>query len=231
MIRPAQPEDAEPVIALIHAAYRGYVPRLGRDPQPMTDDYAALIAAGEVFVLETEATLAGVLVVQEPESNTMLVRTVGVAPGRQQRGLGTQLMAYAERLADERDLSRVRLYTNEVMEGTARLYARLGYVETSRDGPAGKQVIYMAKEVPSGRTPWFDHIVTDSGVCFGKVRIAGTRHYIDHLLGMIEGGFSFDDILSDYPDLKREELEAMMGFVREVVASKRNGLEGEHRNG
>ena len=231
MIRPAQPSDAGPVAALIQAAYGGYAPLLGRDPQPMTDDYAALIAAGEVFVLEVERVLAGVLVVQEPEWGTMLVRTVGIAPGRQGRGLGTQLMAYAEEIADARDLRRMRLYTNQVMDGTARLYARLGYVETHRDGPGGRQIIYMGKEVPQGRTPWFDSIVTDPDVCFGKVRIAGTRHYIDHLLGLIESGCSFDDILADYPDLKREELKAMMGFVRDTVASKRNGLKGEHRNG
>lgn len=230
MIRPGQPADTEAVTALIHAAYDGYVPLLGRDPQPLTDDYAALIAAGEVFVLEEDGMLAGVLVVQEPEPGTMLVRTVGIAPDRQRRGLGTRLMAYAEELADGRDLSRMHLYTNEVMDGTARLYARLGYAEARRDGTDGRQVIYMAKEVPLGRTSWFDGIVTDPTICFGKVRIAGTRRYIDFLLGMIEGGASFDDILADYPDLKREELKAMMGFVRDTVASKRNALKGEHRN-
>ena len=73
MTRPAQPQDVEAVTALIHVAYRGYVPLLGRDPQPLTDDYAALIAAGEVFALEMEGMLAGVLVVQEPEWGVMLV--------------------------------------------------------------------------------------------------------------------------------------------------------------
>lgn len=40
------------------------------------------------------------------------------------------------------------------------------------------------------RTPWDGIIVTDDDTCMGKARIAGTRMYIDHLLGLIEGGYS-----------------------------------------
>lgn len=77
------------------------------------------------------------------------------------------------------------------------------------------------------RTPWDGVIVTDAEVCFGKPRIAGSRHYIDHFLAMIEGGSSFDEIEADYPEVKREELQAMMGFVRDLVAAKRNRLKSE----
>ncbi len=80
------------------------------------------------------------------------------------------------------------------------------------------------------RTPWDGIIVTDADICFGKVRIAGTRHYIDHLLGIIEAGGSFNDILEDYPDLTTAQLAAMMGFVRDMVAAKRNRLKGERHN-
>ena len=78
------------------------------------------------------------------------------------------------------------------------------------------------------RTPWDGVIVTDPEVCMGKPRIAGTRHYIDHLLAQIEVGRSFDDLLSDYPDLQRGQLEAMIGFVRDLAAAKRNKLKSEH---
>ena len=231
MIRQAQPADAEAVTTLIGAAYGGYVTFLGRNPQPMDDDYAALIAAEQVFVLEDGDELLGVLVVQQPDDFELLVRTVGIAPAHQGKGLGTRLMAYAEQVASDRDISRLRLYTNEVMDGTARLYTRLGYAETRREGPEGRQVIYMAKEVPFDRTPWYGVIVTDPDTCFGKVRITGTRHYIDFLLAMIEGGCSFDEILSDHPQLERTQLKAMMGFVRDLVAAKRNGLKGDRRHG
>ena len=79
----------------------------------------------------------------------------------------------------------------------------------------------------SDRTPWDGVIVTDPEVCFGKPRIVGTRHYIDHILAKIEAGNSFDDVLVDYPELEREQLQAMMGFVRDLVAAKRNKLKSE----
>ena len=80
------------------------------------------------------------------------------------------------------------------------------------------------------RTPWDGIIVTDDDTCMGKVRIAGTRHYLDHLLARIESGGSFDDLLADFPNLKRNQLQAMMGFTRDLVAAKRNRLKGEHSN-
>ena len=80
------------------------------------------------------------------------------------------------------------------------------------------------------RTPWDGVIVTDSEICMGKARFAGTRHYIDHLLAQMEGGRSFSQILDDYPELKREQLMAMMSFLRDLVAAKRNKLKSE-RNG
>jgi GNAT superfamily N-acetyltransferase len=145
-MRQAQPSDASAVSELIHAAYALYVPRLGRDPQPMTDDYAMLIEAGEVWVLDGAAGLDGVLVIQKADAS-LLIRTVGIAPHRQRQGLGSRLMAEAERLAAEADIRTLRLYTNEVMTGNVELYERLGYAETHRSGPTGKQVIYMTKEL------------------------------------------------------------------------------------
>ncbi|MBX9880999.1 MAG: DUF433 domain-containing protein [Sphingomonas sp.] len=77
------------------------------------------------------------------------------------------------------------------------------------------------------RTPWDGIIVTDPEVCMGKVRIAGTRLYIDLLLAMIEGGANFDEIIKTYPGVTKAELMAMMGFVRDLVAAKRNRLKGD----
>ena len=67
-------------------------------------------------------------------------------------------------------------------------------------------------------------------IFFGKPRIAGTRHHIDHLLAQIEGGRSIVDLLADYPDLQRGQLEAMMGFVRDLVAGKRNKLRSDRND-
>jgi GNAT superfamily N-acetyltransferase len=146
LIRLASFFDERSIVALIDAAYRDYIPKLGRDPQPMTDDYAVLIAAGEVWVLDGSSALDGVLVVQRQE-DCLLVRTVGIAPTCQRQGLGSRLMGEVERMAAEADIRTLRLYTNEMMTGNVELYERLGYTETHRTGPEGKQVIYMTKEL------------------------------------------------------------------------------------
>jgi ribosomal protein S18 acetylase RimI-like enzyme len=146
LIRLASLFDERSIVALIDAAYRDYIPKLGRDPQPMTDDYAALIEAGEVWVSDGKTALEGVLVVQKAEDQ-LLVRTVGIAPACQRQGLGSRLMEEVERMAAEADIRTLRLYTNEAMTGNVELYERLGYAETHRSGPTGKQVIYMTKEL------------------------------------------------------------------------------------
>jgi GNAT superfamily N-acetyltransferase len=144
VIRPALPSDAADVGALIIAAYQGYVARLGKNPQPMDDDYTLLIADGQVWVMESDGELAGVLVCQKAEDH-LLIRTVGITPERQRTGFGSSMMKHAEQIAKDSGVSVLRLYTNETMTGNAELYARLGYHETHRKGPEGKQVIYMTK--------------------------------------------------------------------------------------
>jgi ribosomal protein S18 acetylase RimI-like enzyme len=146
VIRLASPLEVGLITVFIDAAYRDYIPRLGREPQPMTDDYTALIAAGEVWVLDGSSALDGVLVVQMQE-DYLLIRTVGIAPTCQRQGLGTRLMGEAERLAKAADICTLRLYTNEVITGNVELYERLGYTETHRTGSEGKHVIYMTKEL------------------------------------------------------------------------------------
>ena len=47
---PDLPEGA--LARIVAQAYEIYVPRLGKKPGPMLDDYAARIAAGEAFVVE-----------------------------------------------------------------------------------------------------------------------------------------------------------------------------------
>ena len=50
MPRLARPGEAEALRDLVRAAYAHYVPRLGREPFPIPDDYAARIRAGQAWV-------------------------------------------------------------------------------------------------------------------------------------------------------------------------------------
>ena len=51
VIRRARPEDRAAVEAIVRDAYSIYIPRIGKPPGPMLDDYGKLIAEGAVSVL------------------------------------------------------------------------------------------------------------------------------------------------------------------------------------
>src|SRR5215216_1043244 len=92
-MRAARPEDDAAVGELVRAAYSKYVGRMGKEPAPMLEDYAALIRAGEVWVLAEGGEVLGVLVIR-PAEDHMFLGNVAVAPGHQGRGLGHELVTF-----------------------------------------------------------------------------------------------------------------------------------------
>lgn len=110
----------------------------------MLDDYAALIGNRHVHVLCDEGGVCGVLVLF-PDDHAMLLDNVAVHPGKQGRGYGRALIAYAEKTARERGLRTIRLYTNEAMVENIALYESLGFVETHRAEESGFNRVYMTK--------------------------------------------------------------------------------------
>jgi len=132
--------------ALVRAAYAPWVPVIGREPFPMTDDYPARVAAGEAWLLETDQGLEGALVLED-EPDALLLDNIAVAPGSQGRGHGLTLMAFAEAEARRRGYATIRLYTNELMTTNIALYARHGYVETHRAEGAGFRRVFMEKHL------------------------------------------------------------------------------------
>lgn len=144
--RPALPEDAEAIRALVRAAYAKYIPRLGREPAPMNDDYAARIAAGQAWVLEDGGALAGALILED-EPGALLLYNIAVAPAAQGKGVGKRLVAFTEAEARRRGYALLRLYTNELMVENVAMYPRLGFTETHRGSEAGHRRVYFEKRV------------------------------------------------------------------------------------
>ena len=110
----------------------------------MLDDYAALIGAGRVHVIDKGGTVLAILVLI-PEPDAMLLDNVAVAPEGQGAGLGRTLLQFAERSAREAGYERIKLYTNEAMTENIALYTRLGYAETHRVEEKGLKRVYMVK--------------------------------------------------------------------------------------
>jgi ribosomal protein S18 acetylase RimI-like enzyme len=143
-IRIACAADAASVQAIVDAAYRSYITRIGKPPGPMLDDYAQRIADGQVWILTDASELVGILVLVET-SGGLLLDNIAVAPGQQGKGHGRMLLDFAETQAKRRGWNEIRLYTNLRMTENIALYRRIGYVETARVSEKGFDRVYMVK--------------------------------------------------------------------------------------
>ncbi|MGX1157862.1 GNAT family N-acetyltransferase [Streptomyces albogriseolus] len=142
-IRPAVAADVPAVKAVVDAAFRPYVARIGVVPVPMEADHAANVAAGRVFVAElpddggTGPVRVAGLVVLEPRTDHLYLDTVAVRPDAQGAGLGRLLLEFTEARAPALGLPEIRLFTNAMMWENQTIYPRLGYetVERRVTGP------------------------------------------------------------------------------------------------
>ncbi|MBR0672022.1 GNAT family N-acetyltransferase [Neoroseomonas soli] len=149
--RRARPEEAAALRDLVRAAYAEWVPTVGREPMPMTDDYAARIAADQAWVVEEAGRLVGALILEDTKDG-LLLDNIAVAPEARGRGLGGALMAFTEAEARRRGHARVWLYTNEMMTTNIARYLRLGFTETHREEQAGFRRVFMERRLsPPGQ--------------------------------------------------------------------------------
>jgi GNAT superfamily N-acetyltransferase len=145
-IRRARREEAGAVAAIVDAAYRHYIPRIGKPPGPMLDDYDKRTAAGEVWVLTDDGGIKGILVLEETADGCLL-DNIAVLPERQGKGDGRALLEFAEAEARRRGWNEIRLYTHVMMTENIGLYQRIGYVETGRVTEKGFDRVYMTKRL------------------------------------------------------------------------------------
>lgn len=141
--------DLPAVVSLTTAAYAPYTALLGAPPMPVTEDYAPRIERGEVWLLESGAELAG-LIVLERHADHVMIFSVAVSPAFQGKKLGIALLDFADEQTQSWGLPEVRLYTNSRMERNIALYTAYGFRETGRRAHPyrpGWIVVDMAKPV------------------------------------------------------------------------------------
>ena len=140
--RPATAADLPAIREVVGAAYARYLSRMDRPPAPMLADYGAAVDGGQLWV--TGQPVAG-LIELTAAGDTLHVANVAVHPGSQGTGLGRLLMDFAERRAILLGLTRLSLYTNEVMTENQAIYTHLGYREVGRRAEDGCRRVYMEK--------------------------------------------------------------------------------------
>ena len=60
---------------------------------------------------------------------------------------------------------------------------------------------------------WQQRITLDPAVRSGKPCIKGTRITVYDVLEYLAGGMSEDEILNDFPDLRRDDIRAILAFA------------------
>lgn len=137
-IRLATAADVTAVKTVTDAAFRPYIDRIGRTPQPMEADHAANVAAGLVHVIGHAGNPAVIgLVVVEARPGHLYLDTVAVHPDAHGQGVGRALLHFVDEHARALGLPEVRLYTNALMWENQKIYPRYGYevVERRTEGP------------------------------------------------------------------------------------------------
>jgi ribosomal protein S18 acetylase RimI-like enzyme len=145
-LRLATAADLPAIKTLIDAAYAKYLTRMDKPPGPMLRDYGPSVEAGTTWV--TGSPITAVLTLY-PGDDHLLIENIAVHPGAQGRGLGRAMMSFAEQEAGRRGLTRMALFTHEVMTENQAIYARLGYAEVERRAEDGYRRVYMEKRLPS----------------------------------------------------------------------------------
>lgn len=147
--RRAEAADAEAIAACVRHAYARYAGRLPLAPKPVLADYGAVIRETMTWVLSHPSHgVVGVLVlIGKPDH--LLLDNVAVEPEWQGNGLGRRLLELAETEARRLGFGEIRLYTNALMVENRALYARVGYVEYERREVAGRDTVFMRKQLPA----------------------------------------------------------------------------------
>lgn len=151
VIRPALPADRAAIERIVRAAYATYIPRIGKPPAPMLDDYAARIAAGEVWVLTDEHLIGVLVLIAQPDH--LLLDNIAVAPDHQGRGHGRQLLGFAEAEARRRGYVMLRLYTHALMHENRALYRAQGWREYASGSQSGYDRVFLEKRLIADAPP------------------------------------------------------------------------------
>ena len=64
-------------------------------------------------------------------------------------------------------------------------------------------------------------ITIDPAIFHGKPCVRGLRYPVETLLELLSSGMTFDQILTDYDDLDREDLLAVLAFAAKLSQTKR----------
>ena len=64
---------------------------------------------------------------------------------------------------------------------------------------------------------WREHIVSTTDILRGKPRIKGTRIPVSLILGYLASGRTAEEIMAEFPDLRKEQIAACLDYARTLA--------------
>ena len=66
----------------------------------------------------------------------------------------------------------------------------------------------------------YDRITFSPDMMGGRACIRGMRITVSHIVNMVANGMSADEILAEYPDLEKEDIEQALQYAAELTQSR-----------
>ena len=133
-IRPAKIEDADSLGMCMQAAYSPYLLRLGvQSLPPMEADYRDEIDSYPCWVVEADGRIVGGLIMTL-DTERAGIANIAVDPQYQGRGIGGELMRFAESRARQAGYREIHLATHALLSENISLYRHFGFHQCGRSG-------------------------------------------------------------------------------------------------
>ncbi|MCC6580135.1 MAG: DUF433 domain-containing protein [Phycisphaeraceae bacterium] len=66
-----------------------------------------------------------------------------------------------------------------------------------------------------------DRITLHPDVLGGKPVIRGTRLSVEFIVGLLAGGWSVEDVVREYADITREDVQACLAYAHQLLAEEK----------
>lgn len=68
---------------------------------------------------------------------------------------------------------------------------------------------------------WRDRITADPAILVGKPVLRGTRIAVEFVIDLLAAGWSFEEVLANYPGLTMDDVRACLAYAKDVLAQER----------
>lgn len=67
---------------------------------------------------------------------------------------------------------------------------------------------------------YLERITIDTNICHGKACIRHMRWPVEVMIDLIASGMSFDEIITDHPELEKEDILASLAYAKITLSGK-----------